>query len=83
MKRYQLLTVSNFQAVSVATTISDRICIHSEGQLQPEISARNLLSCDHTEGSDGCFGGWPYYALVYWTKNGLVTGGSYGSKSVS
>lgn len=69
-----------FQAVSVATTISDRICIHSNGKLQPEISGRHLMTCSR---GYGCYGGGPFIAWAYWKSDGLVTGGSYGSKVVS
>lgn len=65
----------------MASAISDRICIHSNGTLQPEISARNIIACDRT--SFGCHGGFTYNAWIYWRNVGVVTGGSYGSKIVS
>lgn len=70
-----------FQAVSVATAIQDRICIHSDGKLQPQISARNLLSCEKL--SAGCNGGFSINAWLYWKQYGLVSGGPYGSNVVS
>lgn len=66
--------------MSVATAISDRICIHSDQTLQTEISARNLLACTKP---DGCYGGNPLYAWNYWKKTGIVSGGAYGSNIVS
>lgn len=71
-----------FQAVAVASSISDRICIHSKGKLQTEISAKNLLACED-DFSAGCSGGYPYYAWVHWKEEGLVTGGSYRTQIVS
>lgn len=69
------------QAVSVASAISDRICIHSNKTLQLEVSAKNLMACDPL--SNGCEGGIPLYAWMYWKLKGLVTGGPYDSKIVS
>lgn len=68
--------------MSVASTISDRICIHSYGKLQTEISAKNLIACNDWV-SDGCGGGVSYYAWLYWKSEGIVTGGLYGSNIVS
>lgn len=70
-----------FQAVSVAAAIQDRICIYSDGQFQPKISARNLLSCEKL--SSGCDGGYSIQAWLFWQQYGLVTGGPYGSNIVS
>lgn len=74
------LTKIFFQAISVASVISDRICIHSDGKVQPKISARNLLACDQV--SYGCRGGVIPHAFSYWIQNGLVTGGPYESDIV-
>lgn len=38
------------------------------------------MACE--EASDGCNGGYPYYAFKHWASKGLVTGGEYGSKTV-
>ncbi|KAM6991923.1 cathepsin Bb [Tautogolabrus adspersus] len=66
-------------AFGAAEAISDRICIHSSAEISVEISAEDLLSCCDSCGM-GCFGGYPSAAWEYWAKNGLVTGGLYGSK---
>lgn len=39
------------------------------------------MACE--EKSNGCDGGYQYYAFVHWRDHGLVTGGLYGSKNVS
>lgn len=70
----------SYQAVSIASVISDRVCIHSDTKLQPRISARNLLTCAP---SYGCNGGIVNIAWHYWKSNGVVTGGAYGSHVVS
>ena len=58
--------------------MSDRVCIHSNGTRNVEISAENLVSCCHLCGM-GCHGGFPGAAWKYWTKNGIVSGGAYNS----
>ncbi|XP_042634277.1 cathepsin B-like [Cyprinus carpio] len=65
-------------AFGAVEAISDRICIHSKGNVSVEISAEDLLSCCEECGF-GCSGGYPSEAWDYWTKSGLVTGGLYGS----
>ncbi|KAK6059370.1 papain family cysteine protease [Cooperia oncophora] len=66
-------------AVSSAAAMSDRICIHSKGETQVEISADDLVSCC-SECGYGCDGGWPIEAWRYFADEGVVTGGNYGSK---
>lgn len=61
--------------------MSDRICIHTGGQSKPEVSAKFILSCSFQ--SKGCDGGHPYYAWLAWEADGVVTGGPYGSRTVS
>ncbi|KAL4623892.1 cathepsin B-like [Arapaima gigas] len=65
-------------AFGAVEAISDRICIHSNGNVSVEISAEDLLSCCHICGF-GCNGGYLSAAWYYWRKNGLVTGGLYDS----
>jgi len=65
-------------AFGAVEAISDRICIASKGESQPSISAENLLSCCWTCGM-GCNGGYPSSAWSWWKRNGLVTGGAYGT----
>ncbi|KAA0200775.1 Cathepsin B [Fasciolopsis buskii] len=62
-------------AFGAAEAISDRICIHSCGDVMAEISALDLLACCESCG-DGCYGGWPGLAWDYWKNNGIVSGGS-------
>ncbi|XP_065203675.1 cathepsin B-like [Planococcus citri] len=64
-------------AVSVAAAFSDRLCIHSNGQKNYNMSADQLLACDKK--SDGCGGGYLKAAWQYIQNNGLITGGDYGS----
>jgi cathepsin B len=65
-------------AHGAATSMSDRMCIHSDGKFTNHVSAENLLSCCYTCGF-GCNGGFPGMAWSFWTKKGLVTGGDYGT----
>ncbi|XP_064460421.1 cathepsin B-like [Ornithodoros turicata] len=58
--------------------ISDRICIHSHGKIQVNISADDAFECCMTCG-DGCTSGYPGKVWVYWKLSGLVTGGLYGT----
>ncbi|KAJ1364387.1 hypothetical protein KIN20_024476 [Parelaphostrongylus tenuis] len=67
-------------AVAAAEAMTDRICIESKGNTRATISADDLLSCC-TDCGDGCDGGFPPEAWLYWTKVGIVTGGNYTSKS--
>nr|ALX81544.1 cathepsin B5 [Fasciola gigantica] len=62
-------------AFGAVGAMSDRVCIHSKGQMKPHLSARDLLSCCEFCGR-GCRGGSPALAWDYWKSNGIVTGGS-------
>ena len=62
--------------------MSDRICIHSKGEVNAHLSAENLVSCCYTCGF-GCNGGFPGAAWSHWVKKGIVTGGNYNSSQVS
>jgi cathepsin B len=66
-------------AIAAAEAISDRICIHSNGNDKPHISTDDLLSCCASCGF-GCDGGWPSMAWSYWVRSGLVTGGRHTEK---
>lgn len=66
-------------AFGAVEAMTDRYCIHSNGTNTPHISAEHLLSCCDQCG-DGCNGGFPNEAWYYWTNDGIVTGGQYGSK---
>ncbi|TPP56389.1 cathepsin B [Fasciola gigantica] len=62
-------------AFGAVSAMSDRLCIHSHGAIQVELSAVDLLSCCHDCGF-GCEGGWVGPTWDYWVHSGLVTGGS-------
>jgi len=56
--------------------MSDRICIHSNGNQNVHISVQDLNTCCFSCGM-GCDGGFPAAAWEYWVEKGLVTGGNY------
>ncbi|KAL1422085.1 hypothetical protein MTO96_003892 [Rhipicephalus appendiculatus] len=66
-------------AFAAAESISDRICIHTNGKVQVNISAEDLLACCHTCGH-GCDGGDTAAAWQYYKDEGIVTGGLYGTE---
>ncbi|EDV23587.1 Cathepsin B [Trichoplax sp. H2] len=59
-------------------SITDRICIHSNGKVKVHISAEDLMTCCTSCGM-GCNGGFLPQAWHYWVNNGIVTGGQYHS----
>uniref|UniRef100_A0A668W373 Cathepsin B n=1 Tax=Oreochromis aureus TaxID=47969 RepID=A0A668W373_OREAU len=65
-------------AFGAAEAISDRVCIHSNGKVNVEISSEDLLTCCDSCGF-GCNGGYPSAAWDFWTSEGLVSGGLYDS----
>lgn len=65
-------------AFGAVEAMTDRICIHSNGQQTPRISAQDLLTCCFTCGS-GCEGGYPTAAWEHFKSSGIVTGGPYNS----
>ncbi|XP_023310148.1 cathepsin B-like [Anoplophora glabripennis] len=67
-------------ALGAVEAMSDRICIHSNGQkkvLKVLVSAQDLFTCCTTCGV-GCNGGLLGPAWIYWAENGITTGGLYG-----
>ncbi|VEN49287.1 unnamed protein product, partial [Callosobruchus maculatus] len=67
-------------AVSSASVMSDRVCIHSDQRNQLRISAADILECcPSCSPPDGCIGGNPYAAFMEWTDSGFVSGGQYHS----
>ncbi|KAG0433856.1 hypothetical protein HPB47_019537 [Ixodes persulcatus] len=66
------------QAFGSTEAMSDRVCIHSGGNIQVNISAEDLLDCCIPCGA-GCSGGYPGAAWEYWKERGLVSGGLYGT----
>jgi len=68
-------------ALAAVESMSDRHCIHKDGELF-HYSAEDLLSCctGFFECGNGCNGGYPGRAMDYWKSHGIVSGGQYGSK---
>jgi len=64
-------------AFGAAESISDRICIASQGKVNVMYAAEDILSCCMSCG-DGCDGGFPLAAMDYYASQGVVTGGLYG-----
>lgn len=65
-------------AVSSAEIATDRTCIFSKGEQKPELSQEDVMECCGWCG-EGCQGGYPIRAMEFWQKDGIVTGGNYGS----
>uniref|UniRef100_A0A224YDF6 Cathepsin B n=1 Tax=Rhipicephalus zambeziensis TaxID=60191 RepID=A0A224YDF6_9ACAR len=65
-------------AFGTVEAISDRICIHTSGRVQVNISAQDVLTCCSACG--GCKRGYPYRAWQYYKYDGIVTGGLYGTE---
>ncbi|KAH7966903.1 hypothetical protein HPB49_020391 [Dermacentor silvarum] len=70
---------TTWKAFGAVGAISDRICIHTNGKVQVNISAEDLVSCCGGCGY-GCKGGYPPAAWDYYKKDGIVTGGLYGTE---
>jgi cathepsin B len=64
-------------AFGAVEAMTDRICIHSQGQQTPHISAQDLLTCCGFTCGQGCNGGYPAAAWSHWKSVGIVTGGNY------
>lgn len=64
-------------AFGAAESMSDRICIASNGASKPTLSADDLLSCCGSYCGYGCEGGYPIRAWNWWVSNGLCTGGGF------
>lgn len=74
-------TCGSCWAFGAAETMSDRICIHSNGKLQTRISTEDILSCCSSCGY-GCNGGYPFAAFEFWESSGVVTGDSFGDETM-
>ncbi|KAJ6216204.1 hypothetical protein RDWZM_007361 [Blomia tropicalis] len=63
-------------AVTAADTITDRLCIATNGTIRERISAADLIECCRSGqcsiSDSGCNGGNPYLAFKYFVENGLV-----------
>ncbi|CAJ0583688.1 unnamed protein product, partial [Mesorhabditis spiculigera] len=66
-------------AVAAASTLSDRMCIHTNGKFNDELSAQDITTCcPYCFSDNGCRGGDHFSAWRYWIEYGVVTGDSYG-----
>ncbi|VDM77904.1 unnamed protein product [Strongylus vulgaris] len=68
-------------AVSTASAMSDRLCIHSNGERQDLLSDSDILTCCVLCGS-GCNGGSTLRAYAWLVKVGACTGGPYATQGV-
>jgi len=64
-------------AFAAVESMTDRICIASNGHTMAHLSAEDLNSCCDSCGN-GCDGGDPASAWDYWVQTGIVSGGNYG-----
>ncbi|WP_411022922.1 C1 family peptidase, partial [Salmonella sp. s51228] len=67
-------------AFGAAEAMSDRICIKSMAATIVNISAEDINDCCRTCG-EGCNGGYPLAAWMFYKNDGVVTGGNCMSKS--
>lgn len=63
-------------AFGAVEAISDRICIHTNGHVNVEVSAEDMLTCCGGQCGDGCNGGYPSGAWNFWTKKASCPGAS-------
>ncbi|XP_025415918.1 cathepsin B-like cysteine proteinase 4 [Sipha flava] len=66
-------------ALSTASAFGDRLCIASNRTINKVLSGEYINSCCNGKCGDGCDGGYPEKAWKFIQKNGLCTGGEYGS----
>ncbi|XP_066919274.1 cathepsin B-like [Clytia hemisphaerica] len=67
-------------AFGAVEAFTDRICIASNGEKKPHISAEDLLSCCGFWCGMGCNGGFLGGAWNFFKRTGCVTGGQYSTK---
>lgn len=67
-------------AFGAAETMTDRLCLHSKGQIHTRVSPLELITCCGSCGY-GCQGGYPSAAFSYWKSRGIPSGGLYGDKN--
>jgi len=66
-------------AVATASAITDRVCIATKGKNTTQLSAQTITSCcSNCYPKEGCQGGYPIQAWLYWVRQGLPTGGDFG-----
>lgn len=66
-------------AFGAAEAATDRLCIASKGKIVDRLSDEDLLTCCESCGF-GCNGGYPSAAWMWFSRDGVVTGGENGSK---
>lgn len=69
------------QAISIASVMSDRLCISSSYEFRKPLSAQQLVSC--CKNCCSCNGGNIQLGWEYVKQKGLVTGGGFNSNLVS
>ncbi|CAJ0594153.1 unnamed protein product [Cylicocyclus nassatus] len=67
-------------AVSAASTMSDRLCAHSQGEKKTIISDTDILACCGSLCGEGCEGGVLLEAWEFVMKEGACSGGPYLAK---
>nr|BAN20144.1 cathepsin B [Riptortus pedestris] len=67
-------------AVAGAGSLTDRLCIASNGSFTMPLSDVEVIACAFPYGGLGCRGGTERAAWDYFANHGIVTGGDYGSK---
>ncbi|GFR67278.1 cathepsin B [Elysia marginata] len=65
-------------AFGAVESMTDRLCIKSQGKTQFHFSAEDLMSCCR-ECGQGCEGGFPSEAWMFYQHEGIVSGGPYNS----
>lgn len=58
-------------AFSSSAVLSDRFCIHSDGEFNITLSPQDLVSCDILD--QGCNGGYPFTTWTYLITQGIIT----------
>ena len=67
-------------AFGASEVMTDRLCLHSGGQIHTRLSPLHLVSCCTSCGF-GCHGGTPAGAFLWWRDHGVPSGGLYGDKT--
>ncbi|XP_058839449.1 cathepsin B-like [Topomyia yanbarensis] len=72
-------TCGSCWAVAAVSVMSDRLCIHSQGRLDVDLAAEDLMACCKDCGN-GCNGGFlDGSSFQYWVDVGLVSGAPFNS----
>ena len=70
-------TCGSCWAFGAVEAMSDRLCIASNGTVQSELSAEDMLSCCLISCGMGCNGGFPTGAWHFFKRHGLTTEDKY------